>query len=141
MSRPPGSRPLFSKVVDLVVYVVGVICAVFSGSWLVALPLGGALTVVKFLLFLIGFVLVGYGTVLLWPTRPSEETPAQPSLGPASDRDSSPFESLLERVLAGLGDSYPPSERFSPGFKVFVAGCSVLLVSYLMEAVFLIGVG
>lgn len=135
------SRPLVSKLVDLLVYVVGVLSVVFGVSALVAVLLGGSLPLVKFLLFLIGFVMVGYGTILLWPARPDDDSPAARQSEIAGSRESSPFESALGRLLSALDDRYPPSDRFSPGIKVFAAGCSVLLVSYLMESVLSIGVG
>jgi hypothetical protein len=132
-------RPLVSKLLDLLVYVLGVVGAVLGVSFLLSVPFGGSLPLVKLLLFVIGFVLLSYGTILLWPAKPRDDPQAPPRNETVGSRDSSPFESLLERLLSKLNDSYPPQQRFSPGLKVFAAGCSVLLVSYLMEAVLLVG--
>jgi hypothetical protein len=143
MAQSPQGGPrntLLVKVADLFVYVLGVLVAVLLGSTLLAIPLAGTFLIVKYLFFLIGFVLVGYGTALLWPSNPAKRSETGEDRTPDLGGDLSPFESVLARLLSGLDDRYPPTERFSPGLKVFLAGCSVLVVSYLMEAILQIGV-
>jgi len=129
---------LLPKIADLFVYVFGVLVAAVLGSTLVTAPFAGTFLLVKFLLFLVGFSLLAFGTVSLWPALPTDPEEADPPA--VTERELSPFESALASVFSRVDDRYPPTERFSPGFKLFVAGCVVLLVSYLMEAALGVGV-
>jgi hypothetical protein len=107
---------------------------------ILAVVFGDGLLTLKYLLFVVGFLLFGLGSVVLW--RGSRRRPSiWPSVGPDVD---APNELGFERRLwdlPGLRGAYlAPDDRVSRPVKLFLTGLAVLAVSYTMEAVFGIAV-
>ena len=108
------------------VLVLGVLAAVF----------GDGLLTLKYLLFVVGFLLFGIGSVALW-----RGTRRRPTIWPSVDVGPEREDDLaIERRLWDLpglrGEWLPPGDRISRPVKLFATGVLVLAVSYVMEAVF-----
>lgn len=140
--RPPGDRLRvatlvcldaigYALTVALVTVVVALAASVATGGWLLR---------TKTLLFLGGFLLMGYATIRLWPSSPDG-----PRGGTTDERGPStggpPFEETrfqsFVRTLPPLRWLPSPSysRRIAPAGKLFLGSLFVLLASYLMEAV------
>ena len=117
-------------------WVLAVTAGHVGGLGILAFVVGDGLLTLKYLLFVVGFLLFGVGSVVLW--RGTRRRPSiWPSVGPSVD---APKEVGFERRLwdlPGLRGGYlPPAERVSRPVKLFLTGLAVLAVSYTMEAVF-----
>lgn len=105
---------------------------------------GGGLLRAKGFLFVFGFLVMAYATFRLWPSAPGSPGAGRPDGGkPGAARGSiseagsdSRFEAIV-RVLPPARWARPPPERqISTATKLFIGSLSVLLTSYLMEAIF-----
>ncbi|MDB2272660.1 hypothetical protein PN416_10735 [Halorubrum ezzemoulense] len=117
-----------SKTIDGVVYAV----ITAGAASLVGLAVGALfaepLVVLKYLLFVGGFLQVGVGIAQLWPSDPSDV------------RESAPDEvSRTQRVVNRLSPTrclgLPVGRYFALGTKRFLSGLAILLVSFGLEAV------
>lgn len=116
---------------------------VAAGATIVALALGittgGGFVRGKAILFVIGFVLMAYSTVRLWPSSPEDVSSTETnhgngrSIGARAGRQTrfQRFVALLP-PLRWIGVP-PPHHRLSSATKLFVSSLVVFLVSYLME--------
>lgn len=118
------------RVLDAVTYALGVTALAVLVLTPVSLLFGSGLNGLKFGLFVVGFLSMGYATFRLRPPRPdkaAESTPPRTETG---------LEARLGRLPGLRRHRLPVRERFSPGAKLFLASLTMLAVSYLMEAVF-----
>ena len=122
--------------VDAGAYAVVVAAAATVLAFVVGVASGGGFVRMKTLLFLSGFGLMAYSTARLWPTSTDDVGPdrvggvAPPAGGSVPvPREQTRFESIARRL--------PPADRrLTPAGKLFWGSVAVLLVSYVMEAVF-----
>lgn len=137
------------QVLDALVYAIVVTGVAFAIGGVVSFPLGGGLLGIKYFLFLVGFVLFGYGAFQLRPSRAWNvdksgdeiEIERNEKTGEVvGSREETRFQSAVQRLPPLLRYSIPPEERFPPGAKLFLASVAILLTSFLMEAVFGVGV-
>lgn len=157
-----GRRAL--RVLDAAAYAAVASVASLVVSVLGTFPLGAGWPAVKAWLFIVGWLLVGFGTLKLRPAAawkrdratldeaPDEDDSwlsdgllpgAGDSTSPSVERDreddQGERESTLERVVFRLlPERYAvaPDERFSGGTRLFLAGVTVLTISFAMETVF-----
>lgn len=140
-----GLRTTGLVMIDAIGYAVGVAVVSLVASLVVAVATGGGLVRAKALLFLAGFSLMAYATVRLWPSSPDDLESAgdrgargyrtgEPA--PLTDGETR-FQSLVGRMppLRWV-PAPPPARRMVPASKLFLGSVCVLLVSFLMEAVF-----
>ena len=119
--------------VDALAYGVAAAALVVVAGLVVGVATGGGLVRAKRLLFLAGFLLMGYATVRLWPRSPEDlDRGALPA-----DHDQTRFQRAVSALppLRWLRPP-PPHRRFTPPGKLFVGSLLVLAVSYAMEALF-----
>lgn len=134
-------RPLLLICADTLSYVLAVVIVTTVVAVPVSLAVGGGFTGAKAVLFLLGFLLLGYATIRLWPSSP-EEVSGGGSGGDANGLGGVvPEETRFQAFARGLPpsrwvESPPPNQRLSPAGKLFWSSLAVLLVSYLMETVF-----
>jgi hypothetical protein len=123
------------QTLDLVAYAVVVTSLVFCLGLLAGLVVSNGLIGAKWLLFVVGFLLVAYGTLRLRPT-PKWKDESRLDFGNEP-------RGLQTFVSDALPADYrlPTDERLPVGLKILVAGVTVLLTSFLMETVFGIGIG
>lgn len=124
---------------DVVAYAVTVTGLATAVALALGIATGGGFVRGKALLFVIGWLLLAYATVRLWPTSPEDLEPAESGNGrsvPANVAGSR-VQSIARALPPVRWMRQPsPDDRVSPSGKLFVAGCAVLLASFLMETVF-----
>lgn len=140
MSPRRSVRTLGRVVVDALAYALVVVAVVFVGSLVLTVLTGGTLVRVKVLLFLAGWILLGYATFRLWP-RVSADSSTEPRPAGKESIPGSPeatrFRTLVQRIPPMRWiEPPPPGKRLSPRWKLFLGSLLVLLTSFLMETVF-----
>jgi hypothetical protein len=125
------------QAVDLVAYVLGVLVVFGVGLGAVSAALGMGLIGVKYGLFVLGILTLGYATLKVRPVRPDKDP--QDARFPIDRGEETPFQARVQRVVPARY-RLDHDERLSDGTKLFVASLAMLLVSYLMESVFGIAV-
>jgi hypothetical protein len=126
------------QALDAIVYAIVVTAIVGITSIAVSFVLGWGLVGVKFILFVVGFVLFGIGTLKLRPTSPWQEGDENESseVSHAGSDNDSPLQRAIHRVLPLDQHELRPNNRLSDGAKLFLASVFMLVVSFLMESVF-----
>ncbi|WP_435115521.1 DUF7555 family protein [Halolamina sp. C58] len=129
VDRSSALAVFLAKAIDGVVYAaLTAVIASLAGLAVGAL-LGAPWVVLKYLLFVGGFLQVGVGVAQLWPTDPSDLE------GPTPEQ-SSRTQAVVDR-LAPIGRlGLPVGRRFDVGAKRFLSGLAILFVSFALEAVF-----
>lgn len=103
----------------------------------IGIATGGGVVRAKILLFLAGWLFVGMATVRLWPKSPRKV--ALEGDGGTARRTASPGSTRIESLadaLPPLRWMRPPTRQLSPATKLFIGGVFVLVISFLLEAVF-----
>ena len=134
------SKHWFVMGLDASAYVLTVTVIGTAVAAILSLPFGGSLTVMKAWLFVFGWLLVGYATVLLWPQTPKKwgskgsktRLKLRSSGGPT-------LQKTLERVPPLCWYDGDASVRLPTGVKLYLASGCLLLVSFLMEQAFGVG--
>lgn len=133
---------------DAAAYAVVVGGALTVASAAFSLGSGGGLVGLKWTLFVVGTGLVGLAAVHLRPRRSErlrggEAADADGTAEGGGTRDEGSLgrrlaDAVSDRLPAGY--RLPPNRRAPAGAKLFVAGVTVLGVSYVLEAGFGVGV-
>lgn len=119
--------------VDALAYVVALALVVFVLGVLLGIALGGSLVLGKQLLFLGGWLLIGYATLRLWPSSP-EELEEEPH---TTQTQRSRFQAIVQQLPPVRWMHLPsPNERVALAVKLFLTGVAVLALSFVMEAGF-----
>lgn len=129
--------------VDAVVYALAVTVVAAIGSLIVGVATGGGAARGKLLLFVVGWILLGYATVRLWPTSPEDVTaPTDRYRGKSvpKEHDTTRFQAFV-RLLPPVRWIRPPplESRVTVPGKLLLGSLMVLLLSFLMETVFGVG--
>ncbi|WP_254766325.1 DUF7555 family protein [Salinilacihabitans rarus] len=137
-------RTAAAVAVDAVVYGAVVTALVFVGSTLASFASGGDWVTVKAVLFVVGTLVLGYGTARLWLAAPywqddAEETGSLTGSAAIPKRGGTRFQRFVERVPPRRWVDLTPREAVSPASKLLVAGLMIMAVSFVMEAAFGIG--
>jgi hypothetical protein len=122
------------RLADALLYATVLTSVVIAVVAPLSLATGGSLVGVKWALFLLGFPLMAGGS---WKLRPSA---AWRDEGSRLDWENTRGEGKLQ----GIVDSLPPlrgrrlrdTDRLSDGTKLFLTGSLMLVVSFLLEALF-----
>lgn len=141
----PGDRlwELYRAFLDAITYALAVTALTAISSLLLGVATGGGIVRAKYLLFVVGWVLLAYATVRLWPTSIDDvgSAPDHHATGSVPGaRDSTRFQAFV-RTLPPLRWVGPPpfEKRITPPGKLLLGSLFVLLLSFLMETV--LGVG
>ena len=125
---------------DALTYATVVAALATLGSLSIGIATGGGLVRGKVVLFVVGWGLMAYATVQLWPSSPEEVNGT-----PESRTGESLPESQNETRLQSFVQSIPPNRwlraprperRLSIDGKLFLASLLVLAISFAMEVVF-----
>lgn len=128
MSSTSPSRG--ARIVDAVQYAVGLTLVAAGLILPVSLLMGRGLWGVKFGLFLVGFLSLGYATVLAWPKSPED-------VGrDTHDREETRLQALLRRVPPAAWYPLPVRDRYPDWVRLYLASLTMLVVSYSLEAFF-----
>lgn len=130
-----------AQLVDLVAYVLVVTTLVYAPVTVLAAVLEWGVGSLVQYGFVMGFLMFGYGTYLLWPSRAEEfgtdGDPEAASNGPSPDGDESEQSPLQRAIIrwVPMGTLEEPNvDPLTAGTKLFVASLAVLAVSYLLES-------
>ncbi|USZ72770.1 DUF7555 family protein [Natronosalvus halobius] len=129
-------------VIDTLTYVLVVAAVATVVALAIGIGTGGGFVRGKFVLFLLGFVLMAYSVVRLWPSSPTttaDESTEHSDLQMAVERRThrTPFQAFVRAVPPLRWVRLPPPDaRLSSPLKLFVSSLCVLAVSYLMETWF-----
>ncbi|MFP8888577.1 hypothetical protein ACLI4U_02260 [Natrialbaceae archaeon A-CW2] len=133
---------------DTLAYVTGVVLVSTFFVTAISLAVGGGFEGAKIGLFLLGFVLMAYATIRLWPSSPEElERTQSGTVGTEAGRaiGAEPDQTTFQRLVRTLPPFRwitppPPMYTISPPGKLFWSSVGVLLTSYLLETVLGVGV-
>lgn len=125
---------------DALMYALTVAGLTGVGALILGIATGGGLVRAKLLLFVIGWVLLVYAVVRLWPTSPDDvRTSLDGRYGESlpESHDTTRFQAFV-RALPPVRwiRSPPPEKRMTVPGKLLFGGLLILLLSFLMEAVF-----
>lgn len=132
------------QVIDALGYAFVVTAVVFAiGATIRALG-GTGWFVIELVMFLLGWVLVGYGTFLLTPKSPWKRsrrenggvrtTKTDRRTGARTEpNDETAFQRAVQRLPPMRWYPLSHENRLSPGAKVFLSGVIVLLASIVLE--------
>lgn len=127
--------------IDALTYAVVLALVTTVGAIVLGLATGGGLVRAKYALFFVGFLLMGYASVRLWPRSPTDVEP-DASCGVAGDSiPETATETRFQRLVRATPpirwlDGPVPERRMTPPGKLLLGSFVVLLASYLMESVF-----
>lgn len=136
------------QLLDAVGYALAVTAVVFALGLGVRTLGGSGWFVVELVMFLLGWVLIGYGTLLLnpdppWSTTERDDqtirvTDAGDGTGSGTGTATPPpeetaFQRAVQRLPPMRWYQLPPGERLSTGLRVFLSGVVVLLASIAIE--------
>jgi hypothetical protein len=126
-------RRVALQVLDVLAYAVVLTSVVFTLGLAAGFAVGNGLVGAKWLLFVVGFLLLGYGTLRL---RPTAKWKSESRLDFGDEA-----RGLQRAVSEALPARYrlPADERPSVGLKLFLGGIAVLATSFTMESVFGVG--
>ena len=146
MGRTSGERlRVIARVAaDAVTYAVTVAVGVTLAAVVGGVAVGGSLVHANYLLFLAGWVLMGYATIRLWPSTPEdlETGPHQRAGGESLPRsqDATRFQRFVRRLPPRRWVRTPrPQRRLTIPGKLFLAAVLVLATSLALEVVFGVG--
>lgn len=117
------------RLADFVLWVTTVGAAVVGVSAVIAFAVGGGLLTLKLLLFVVGFLMFGVGSVGIQPKSPHRDEKLF-SLDTITEYG---FEERIQEVPPLRDNVLPFEERVSRDGKVFATSLVVLSVSLLLE--------
>lgn len=107
------------------------------GSGALAIATGGGAVRTKEFLFLIGWVLLAYATIKLWPTSPDDLEDRRDGDSLAASQPTTRFQRLVRLLPPGRWTQVPrPERRMTTSGKVLLTSLLLLVVSFLLETVF-----
>jgi|SRR6056297_2621392 len=134
------------RVADAVGYAVTVTAIVFGIGAVVMIATGTGWFVTELVMFLLGWVVIAYGTVLLNPDRPwktkrtsdGDVQVVETSQQSQTAREETAFQRLVQWLPPMRWYPLGPDERFSTGVRVFLSGIFVLLASFGIERILVV---
>lgn len=146
MSEQNTAIMSWRKLIDLATYVTYLSGGTFVVAFFFTLVFGVGLSLVVHITFIVGFLMFGYATYLLWPRRPWETKMTDDRVTVVNTEpdevDRSRTETAVQSAIQQLPPlnsySLPPSERLSPGMKLFITSLTVLLGSFAIESIFIL---
>jgi hypothetical protein len=127
---------------DLLLYALVVDGVLLLAALVVSVPFPGTWVVTEAVLFVVGFLLFGYATLLAWPSEPANADAADGTAGRETGGDLLRFEtgtreSQVERAVRALpvfADYCPPADEQLPvSGKLYLASVVVLATSFAIE--------
>lgn len=120
------------QALDALVYAITLVAVLVIIAGAVSFPVGGGWVGVKFVLFFVGFFLFGLSTFQLRPKPPWKRDDESMT----DQREETRFQAFVQR-LPPLGRyGLAPNERLSSPTKLFITSILLLLISYILEAIF-----
>lgn len=132
------ARMLAIAVLDAITFAAALTGAVFGLALAVAVGSGGSAARTKLVMFLVGWLLMAYAVVRLWPSSPGadpeQSTRTEPSL---PERNEIRFQRVSRALPPVRWLTLPPPEhRIRIPAQVFLASVFILATSLALEVVF-----
>lgn len=138
---------LVRVVLDAVAYALTTTAIVFVGGFLVGVVFGGGVVTAKYVLFVVGILLFGYGALQMQPSKPIKTEKSldgtvevkrrdQDEDDDGRGEDETRLQAFVQRVPPVSWYPLAPAERLSGGTKVFLASLVMLALSFGLEVVF-----
>lgn len=126
------------RTLDAVTYAAAVTVLVVVPSGLLSFAVSLGWLGVKWVLFLLGWVVFGYATFTLRPTPPwRHDDPATVETGSViTERSETRFQAAVQRLPPARLRPLPVDDRFPAGVNMFLASLAMLGTSLVMEFVF-----
>lgn len=125
------------KLLDGLQYAVAGVAAVAIVAGSTSLVLVGDLVALKWLLFLLGLLSAGLGSIKLRPTAAWRD---EPRPGIANERADSGFGAAVRRLPPVASLDYDRTDHLSDGGRMVLLGLLALATSFAMEAILGVGV-
>lgn len=126
--------------IDALTYGIVLTLVAVLGAFVLSVATGGGAARANILLFVTGWVLMGYATFLLWPTRREDDTETD-SYGPAlASEHQTPFQAFT-RLFPPIRwiELPPPEDRVPVRVQLFLSSILVFITSFLIEVVWNVG--
>lgn len=124
------------RVIEFAFWVVAVTAIIVTFSVLLGFATGGGFLTAKYILFVLGTLLVGLGTLGMHPKRPQDDEKR------FSFTDSqSRLEAYIQQLPPLRSEGIRFNRRINRGSKLFVTGLVILAISLLLELGFGIALG
>ena len=130
-------RWLWMRAVDGLQYAVVVNALLLVVLAPAAVLVTGSLVALKWLLFLVGLLFIGVGSVKLRPPPAGRESPR---FGVGNSASEDGLGGLVTRLPPVAWYDPDPGERLSDGARILLAGATAWVVSFALESVFGVGV-
>ena len=123
-------------------YALAVAGVATAGALVIGVVTGGGLVHTKIALFVVGWLVMGYAVVRLWPSEPGDLQGNSGSVDPTgetitSDAAKTRFQELVNELPPVRWLPPPrPWLQLTDEFKLFLGSLMILLASFLMETVF-----
>lgn len=119
--------------IDALWYSIVVTVLAIIGTFVGSVLTGGGAVRANLFLFLIGWILLAYATIRLWPSSPSDVE------GENADSLPKVHETRLQAIVRKFGPVRwtqlpPPQQRISAQMQLFIASVFILLASFILEA-------
>lgn len=128
---------------DTLAYVAAVTAVLVIITSLVTYPLDSNAVIIKQVLFVFGWLAFGYGFIRLWPRRvrlDEESNSSDKSEWLRTENDETVLQRYLRSVPVFAYFVIQPEARWPRGVRLVLLGVFALVVSFLMEVVFGVGV-
>lgn len=117
------------RLIECIWWVLIVSTTIVSASLLISVLVGKPLLTLKYILFVVGVLLFGIGSIGLQPKRPHRD---EKWFTVDSDSEYS-FEESIQNLPPLKGEKIPIETRISRNVKIFVVSLILLLLSFLLE--------
>jgi hypothetical protein len=117
----------WARIVDAIQYAVGLTVLVAVGLLPVSLLAGAGLWGVKYGLFVVGTLAIGYATLLAWPRSPSDLE------SEGTDPSETRLQSLIRRAPPAAWYPLSPAERFLDWVRLYLAALFMWASSFGLE--------
>lgn len=129
-------KPVGAKALDGIQYAVLLTAAVVAVFAPISVLLTEDLVLLKYVLFFFGFLTVAIGS---WKLRPPARGNSSARFDVPNSHADSGFGAFVNSVPPGAW-YLSPEERLSDGARIALGGLALLLMSYVLEFVFHVGV-
>ncbi len=117
------------RLVEFALWVAAVTAAVVAVAAVPSFVLGTGLLTLKYVLFVVGVLLFGFGSIAIQPKRPRRDS----ELVTTESAGEYDFEARLQKLPPLAGRRLPFGDRIGRDTKVFAVGVAVLAVSAVLE--------
>ena len=137
MSEPHWAVARFRAAIDALAYATVLTAVALVGSMILSVVTGGGAVRGNVIFFLIGWLVMAYATVRLWPTSRAKDDPTEPA-GQSIPQEN---ETRLQALIRRFGpirwvELPPPDQRIGIRGQLFLSSLIILATSFTLEMYF-----